>query len=275
MKRTRNISRRSTRKTSLGSSLIALLTDFGLSDHYVGTVKGVICSIHPSVTIVDITHEVLPQHVRQAGYLLWSAYRFFPTGTVFATVVDPGVGSKRRILAVRTPKYIFLAPDNMLLDFVLSEEKILEAVEVKTEKNPYILSPISHTFHGRDIFAPVAAYLARGISLKEIGNTIKIHPAMSPFVDADKAKSETGEILHIDHFGNIVTNIRAEMQALSSLTINKIVVSRWISNYSEAPVNTPCLISGSSGVAELVVKNGNAQQLMNVKVGDTILLNWK
>jgi len=279
MKRSRNdIPRRRVRSIPRTHSVIALLTDFGTRDHFVGTVKGVILSINPSATIVDISHEVQPQQIRQAGYLLWAAYKYFPAGTVFLSVVDPGVGTRRRILAVRTAKYTFLAPDNKLLDFVLSEEKVIEAVEVKIQNSPYILSPVSQTFHARDIFAPVAAYVANGVALKEIGKRITLRPSKQGLVESENNK--TAEVLHIDRFGNVVTNIRVSKNSvpstkLNSLMMNKKRVSRWVKSYTEASKQTPSLIAGSSGLVEIIVKNGSAERLLRAHVGDRMTIQWK
>ena len=277
MKRTRNdIPRRPVRGIPSRSSVIALLTDFGTSDHFVGVVRGVILSINPSATIVDITHEVQPRQIRQAGYLLWAAYKYFPAGTVFLSVVDPGVGTRRRILAIRTAKYTFLAPDNKLLDFVLSEEKVIESVEVKTQNSPYILSPMSQTFHARDIFAPIAAYIANGVALKEIGKRITLRPSKQELVESENKK--TAEVLHIDRFGNVITNIRmflAPSARLKSLVMNKKRVSVWSKNYTAASEQTPSLIAGSSGLVEIIVKNGSAERLLRAHVGDRMTIQWK
>ncbi|MCI0707490.1 MAG: SAM-dependent chlorinase/fluorinase [Ignavibacteriae bacterium] len=273
MKRKLTKSRRTARKVNREAPTIALLTDFGTTDHYVGTVKAVIRSINSTAAIIDITHEVSPQQIRQAGYLLWATYKFFPEGTVFLSVVDPGVGTKRRILAVRTSKFTFLAPDNMLLDFVLSQEQVIEAVEVSIESTPYVLSQRSNTFHGRDIFAPVAAYLASGVSLKEIGNPVKLHPVMSPFVGGQRERR--AEVLHIDRFGNLITNIRIDNRTIALLTLNSKRIDQWTSNYAEAPEGTPCLIIGSSELVEIVVKNGSAEQFLQARVGNTIDIQWQ
>jgi len=279
MKSTSNdIHRRPVRGKPSRHSVIVLLTDFGTSDHFIGAVKGVIFSINPSATIVDISHEVQPRQIRQAGYLLWAAYKYFPAGTVFLAVVDPGVGTRRRILAVRTAKYTFLAPDNKLLDFVLSEEKVIESIEVKTQNSPYILSPISQTFHARDIFAPVAAYVANGVALKEIGKRITLHPAKQQLVESKNKK--TAEVLHIDQFGNVITNIRMLKNSvpsakLKSLLMNKKRLSSWVKSYTEASQQTPSLIAGSSGLVEIIVKNGSAERLLRAHVGDTMTIRWK
>ncbi|TLY27641.1 MAG: SAM-dependent chlorinase/fluorinase, partial [Ignavibacteria bacterium] len=146
---------------------IALLTDFGLSDPYVGSMKGVISAIAPGTPILDLSHEVLPQNITQAGYLLWSCYKYFPAGTIFVCVVDPGVGSGRRVLCVDGAGYRFLGPDNGLLQLVLDSLDGYSIVIVENRR--YFRNEISPTFHGRDIFAPVAAHLSRGVRSASLG----------------------------------------------------------------------------------------------------------
>lgn len=260
--------------------VIALLTDFGLQDPYVGVMKGVIHSVNPRALVVDITHGVEPQNIRQGGYLLWSAYRYFPPNTVFVAVVDPGVGSARRILGVRTPRGTFLAPDNMLLDFILAEEAVLEAVEVYQQGNSFALSEISATFHGRDIFAPIAAHLSKGRRLGEVGKPIVVHRPMSPFLDVGKDKGSLGTVLHIDRFGNIVTNLRAgnyqeASTAVKEVSINKKPVRQWTKTYAEAPAGRPCCILGSSGLVEIVVKNDSAAHMLKAKIGHSLTVQWR
>lgn len=247
--------------------VIALLTDFGLQDQYVAAMKGVIKSINPAVDIIDISHEIQPYRIRQAAYVLWSVYKYFPKGSIFINIVDPGVGSKRRIVIIKTKRFIFLAPDNGLLDFILHEEKVLLAIEV-TEKTvkKYILNKISSSFHGRDIFAPIAAYISIRFSIKRFGVIIKLPVVISPFADlCTNAKNPC--ILHIDHYGNIITNIRSHqieesMKEIKALSIGHNMVSKWIRFYEEAPENTPCLMVGSCGLIEISVKKNSAARLL-------------
>lgn len=249
------------------TKIIALLTDFGIADHYVGTMKGVILSINPSVHVVDISHEVEPQRIAQGAFLLWSSYRYFPRGTIFVCVVDPGVGTTRRILALRTKEFTFVAPDNGLLDFIQSEEKILDAVEVRA-RHPFALERCSSTFHGRDIFAPVAAHLSLGTKLEVLGPTVSLPKVSSPFVTfTDKHKH--ARVLSIDRFGNIATNIRMEGRREAKgcgIKVGKRTIRRWTENYATAPSRTPCLIVGSSGVVEIVVRNGSTAKILRVDV---------
>jgi S-adenosylmethionine hydrolase len=259
--------------------VIALLTDFGLHDQYVAAMKGVLLSFHPTVRIVDITHDILPQKIRQAGYLLWSVYKFFPKRTIFVGIVDPGVGSTRRIIGVRTKQFTFLAPDNGLLDFVLSTEKVLEEIEVTEQDNKkYISNELSSTFHGRDVFAPLAGYLSKGIPLKRLGVSVVPHVVAPPFVQSP-TDAVRPCILHIDHFGNIITNLAAKntdqvAKDVQAISIGPNLVSRWIRFYDEAPENTPSLILGSSGLVEVSMKNKNAARLLSAELDAPVKVYW-
>lgn len=265
--------------------VIALLTDFGLEDHYVGTMKGVILSRNPQARIVDITHDVRPQRVRQAGYLLWASYRFFPPDTIFVCVVDPGVGSSRRIIAVRARRATFLAPDNGALDFILAEEPISGGVQIypfseSSLRRRQLISPsISTTFHGRDIFAPVAALLSMGKPLRHVGTTVEMKSPSSPFTSLQERRA-TAHVVNIDHFGNVITNIRAErtedeLSLPSALRVNKKLISTWIRYYDEAPPQTPCLIVGSNNLIEIVVRNGSASKLLSLDFDSKTEIVWR
>ncbi|HWP81212.1 MAG TPA: SAM-dependent chlorinase/fluorinase [Bacteroidota bacterium] len=263
-------------------SLIALLTDFGLSDHYVGTMKGVIVSANPGARIIDLSHDVRPQQVHEAGYLLWAAYTYFPKGTIFVCVVDPGVGSTRRILAVETEHYRFLTPDNGLLDYVLAEERIIAAREVVVTANgvkglPRVrIERISSTFHGRDIFAPVAAALSRGDQWTGEAPLLSLKTPDSVFVDSHRGKVQP-RILHIDRFGNLITNIRSsnfyEAKTLApALRVGKKRVRRWISNYSEGSLREPSLILGSSSLIEVVLREGSAARHLRASLATKLAI---
>lgn len=218
--------------------------------------KAVIASICPAARVIDISHDIGAQQVREGAYVLWSAYRFFPAGTVFVSVVDPGVGTNRRIIGIRTAKYMFLAPDNGLLDFIRADESTIASMEVRVDGSPYVLSHISSTFHGRDVFAPVAAYLSRGVDFGEIGTPVSLGPPGFSFFIPGQQQGEP-VILHIDRFGNIITNIRVNREANSvrSVSVGAKKVDRWVKNYLEAPARTPCLMVGSSGLIEIIMKN--------------------
>jgi len=186
---------------------ISLTTDFGLSDWFVGTMKGVIYRINPRVTVVDLTHDLLPGDIRAGSFALAAAYRYFPKGTIHVAVVDPGVGTDRKAIAVRTADYFFVGPDNGVLSFALRKERIksIHALENKT----HFLKPLSQTFHGRDIFAPVAAELSRGLAIRKLGPAVHdlVHlPWPEP---RHRQGSIKGEVVYIDRFGNAITNIEA------------------------------------------------------------------
>ncbi len=274
------------------ASVIALLTDFGVSDQYVGTMKGVILSTAPHAHLVDISHDVSPQNVVQAGYLLWASYKYFPEGSIFVCVVDPGVGSNRRIVCVKTSQYIFLAPDNGLLNFVLREENVKEAIEVRVVGRvirglPGVhVAGDSNTFHGRDILAPVAAALSQGKSWSADAPCTTLDVPPPQFVDSKNPKV-TARILHIDRFGNLITNIRIGAKGeikdfVPALRIGRLPagqagtrVGTWISNYAEAPPKKACLILGSSGLVEIVAKNSSAQKLLRATLSTPITIARK
>jgi len=256
-------------RTKNSDPVIALLTDFGTSDEYAGVMKGVILSIAPSARIVDISHNVEPQNVEEAGYLLWASYQHFPEGSVFVAVVDPGVGTERGILGLRTRRHTFLAPDNGLLDFILSEEHASSVVLLR-DAGAYVASNISKTFHGRDIFAPGAAWLAKGVPLSRLGVRRAIPKVASPFVSSD-APAARGRILHVDKYGNIVTNFRwKKSERERGVVLRDRRLRRWIENYEEGPRGVPCLIIGGTGLVEIVVKRESAAALLGVKAGETL-----
>ena len=251
-------------KKRVSRNLIALLTDFGDSDHYAGTMKGVILSINPRATIVDISHNVSPQNIQQAGYLLWASYQYFPKGTIFACIVDPGVGTDRKIVGVETDKFVFLAPDNGLLDMVLFQEEIRRSYEI--ESPPRIGStPISTTFHGRDIFAPLAASLSLGKSLSQFGKPCTMKKPASVFHAIEKNDSPA-RILHIDRFGNIITNIPAQYFGQCTIRIGRSKISRGVQSYAEAPLDNPVIIVGSSGLLEIALRDGSAADKLGVNL---------
>ncbi|MCR4317906.1 MAG: SAM-dependent chlorinase/fluorinase [Planctomycetes bacterium] len=191
------------------NSIIALLSDFGVKDYYVGAMKGVILSINPRANVVDISHNVVAQDVAEAGFTLSGCVPYFPTGTIFVSVVDPGVGSDRSIILVETDRHKFLAPDNGLLSLVMANETVVGITEVTNSK--YFLENISSTFHGRDIFAPCAAHLSLGVKVEALGKPLE-NPVMFDFGKPDVLDNGAlvGRVVHIDRFGNLVTNITRE-----------------------------------------------------------------
>ncbi|MBI3578360.1 MAG: SAM-dependent chlorinase/fluorinase [Ignavibacteriales bacterium] len=254
---------------SRSSPIVALLTDFGPKDQYVGVMKAAMLSLNPTLRFIDISHEVSPHNIREAGYLLWASYKYFPNGTIFLSVVDPGVGTNRKIIIARTKKYFFLAPDNDLLDFILLEEnaEIREVILAKNLPGIKDSSQLSSTFHGRDVFAPVAALLSQGKDWEIISRRTYLEPPKRKFYDSRHRKVQPA-ILHVDGFGNIITNIVG--RCVAGIAIDRSRMNTWISNYQSSPPNKPCLILGSSGLVEIVVKNGSAAQVLSASVNSTI-----
>jgi S-adenosylmethionine hydrolase len=259
---------------------ITLLTDFGLRDGYVAVMKGVILGIAPQVRLVDITHEIMPQAIGEASYVLQSAYRYFPPGTIHVVVVDPGVGSQRRAIAVATPDACFVAPDNGVLAPVIDEVRArsgggVQVVEL-TERR-FWLPEISATFHGRDIFAPVAAHLLCGTELQMLGRPLdRIEPAVMAAPQPQGPATLEGQILHVDRFGNCITNITvSDLEEYGigrklSVEIAGDRVSGLYPTYSMGPIGIPMALISSSGHLEVAVCNGNAAKALGVTGGDRL-----
>jgi S-adenosylmethionine hydrolase len=271
------------------SSVITLTTDFGVDDAYVATMKGVILSINPEANIVDITHSIEPQNIRQAAFILDYSYRYFPKKTVHVAIVDPGVGSERRGIVLKTPSALFVAPDNGVLSYVINELSSNEDLTVQYSKDQDLVTlgngfeaiaiteprfwrhPVSTTFHGRDIFAPVAAALSLDISPYELGEKItslQIFPIPKPFVDYQG--NLAGNVLYVDHFGNLITNIKKSDLPGKDILIGAAGHSiQGITNYYAEGEGLMAII-GSSGYLEISLKNGNAADFLNIGIGDEI-----
>jgi len=247
--------------------ILTLTTDFGLADHYVGAMKGVILGICPRARLVDISHQVTPFAIPEGAYTIAQAYRYFPRGTVHIVVVDPGVGSARRPILVEAAEQYFVAPDNGVLSLIFAREK--HKVRL-IASDRYFLKQVSATFHGRDIFAPVAAHLAKGISPSRIGKAIQDYlrpPFEKPRPTGNRAWS--GNILKIDRFGNIITNFRAEdFPAMDQLIIGRTRVRRMVGTYTEGRAGELVAIAGSSGYLEVSVNQASAAQKIGCASGD-------
>ena len=253
--------------------IIALLTDFGIKDYFVGAMKGVIFSINSEARIVDITHNIERQNVQSAGFTLASCYREFPQKTIFVMVVDPGVGSNRRAILVETDNYFFVAPDNGLLSLVLTNETNYKAFEL-TNPN-FFRQPVSQTFHGRDLFAPVVAWLSTGISPNEFGEEITdliLDNSLIPNrISADEIE---GQIIHIDHFGNLITNLKkSDLPEKFLLRVNGNIISKHQTFYGEAEAGGIFSILGSAGDLEIVAFRDSAKNLLNIKTGEKFALH--
>ena len=258
-------------------SIITLTSDFGTKDTYVGVMKGVILSINPSATIIDLTHEIPAQNVAVGAWQISKAYSYFPAGTIHLVVVDPGVGSDRRAVISQISDHIFVCPDNGLLSIISKESPIGNSVMI--ENDSYFLSHISNTFHGRDIFAPVAAYLAAGIAMSEFGPSIeRLHKINFSHIKFDNSQIE-GQIVWIDNFGNAVTNISQQSinQILPNLELQISFAHQKIfglcSAYNQVKTGEAIAIIGSSGHLEISVNQGSAQQLYGLSIGNFVSVN--
>ena len=251
--------------------LISLLTDFGTKDYFVGAMKGVILSINSEAKIIDITHDIEPQNIQSAGFTLASCYQNFPSKTIFVSVVDPGVGSNRRAILVETKNYYFIAPDNCLLSLVLNNESDYRVFELTNPK--FFLSNISQTFHGRDVFAPVAAWLSKGISPNEFGSkTTELAISKNAVPKRISADKIIGNILHIDNFGNLITNIRkSDLTTNFSIRINENMITKHQTFYAEAEEDEIFTIWGSAGYLEIVAYCNSAKDLLKARINDEIL----
>jgi len=259
--------------------IITLLTDFGEEDWFVGSMKGVIASICPGTRPIDITHLIPPGDIRRGAFALRCAYRYFPQGTVHMAVVDPGVGSDRGILVVQGGGYIFVAPDNGLLSYILTEIED-KSVYHATRKDLF-LDEASNTFHGRDIFAPLAAHLAGGISADQVGPVCR-EPITFPMPVCRSADNNHWEIEIItnDTFGNCITSMPVEKMKVSSdrklptgirlIGKNEAIYLPVVESYSAVEEGRPLAIPGSGGFLELAVNRGNAELKLNLQAGDKI-----
>jgi S-adenosyl-L-methionine hydrolase (adenosine-forming) len=243
--------------------VIALLTDFGTRDHYSGAIKGVVLSICPDTTLVDISHDVPPHDVAAGALELAASFKYFPAGTIFLVVVDPGVGSSRRGIAADTGEYRFVAPDNGVLTAVLDEQPAKRIVELSERK--YARPTVSRTFEGRDRFAPAAAWLAKGIDLAALGRAARTIERLDlPQVHISGAELD-GQVVRVDRFGNLVTNIdrrtfeRVAGQALD-IRIGSFQVSQVVSTYADVPAGDVCALFGSTDHLEIAANGSSAAE---------------
>jgi len=258
------------------NAVITLLTDFGLKDPYVASMKGVILKINPRCTIIDITHLVNPEDIEEGAFILANAYSTFPKGTIHLSVVDPGVGSLRKPILLVTTNYFFVGPDNGLLTLAAKREKVKQAVALTNPK--FFLPQVSTTFHGRDLFAPVAAHLSLGVKPKDFGHEVqswKELPFRKPWM---KAREWVGEIIHIDAFGNLVSNIDQQLFQFVEdrhfiIRVGRRTIKGLKKGYWEGKRNELIALFGSGGFLEISIREGNAQKLLKVNKGDPIQIN--
>ena len=257
--------------------IITLTTDYGTNDHLVGTLKGVILKIVPDATIVDITHNVTPFDLLDGALAIGCAYSYFPARTIHVVVVDPGVGTARRPLLVSAESQYFVAPDNGVLSLVFEREENLVVRHANVEH--YYLSPVSKTFHGRDVFAPVAAWLAKGSQASAMGDEITDHKkfAMPKPKLGDGALK--GVVLRVDSFGNLITNFRAEdlpADALQSgaltMKLGNQSVSKLVDSFAKGAQGEVFAYVGSAGFVEIGINRGNASKSLGIGRGVQVLL---
>jgi S-adenosylmethionine hydrolase len=252
--------------------MITLTSDFGLKDPYVAEMKGVILTINPNAIIVDITHNVEKFNIRMAAFTLSSAAPYFPRGTVHLAVTDPGVGSERRAILIQTKQEFFVGPDNGILVLAARQKGIEHIYQLTNPK--FILPKVSNTFHGRDVFAPVAAYIDKGVKPSEVGPEIA-EVEMPEFALMKRENgSLIGEVLHEDDFGNIITNINTEEIGQNNIVKVKLpTVSLRLAfgkTYSQVKQKEPTVLVGSHGFLEIALNQGSAAEKFHVKVGDRV-----
>jgi hypothetical protein len=255
--------------------LITLTTDFGTSDHFVAVMKGVILRIAPQVIIIDVSHHVKAFEISEGAFLVSQMYRYYPKGTIHVAVVDPGVGTSRRPLLVEAAGQFFIGPDNGLLSMVYSREKH-KAREITAEK--YFLQPVSTTFHGRDIFAPVAAHLACGVKPAQFGKRVEDH-LRKTFEHPMRNGKRTwmGTVLKADHFGNLITNFHVDEFAdirtrPFEMQVGIQKLDRLAQNYAGQEGAAPFVIVGSSGYLEVAVNQGSAAKTLGCGAGSPVEL---
>ena len=255
--------------------LITLLTDFGTADYFVGAMKGAAISVNPELEFLDLSHDIAPFDVFGAAYTLRCSYREFPRFTTHVVVVDPGVGSSRRPIFVMTDNYNFIGPDNGVFSYIYQIETVNRVIALTTDY--YFRKPVSDTFHGRDIFAPIAAWHAKGIDPRKMGDEITDYMKLE--TPAPKAVAPTmfkGTVIHIDRFGNLVTNFTAEhategrVSAGIRMRVNGREIPHLVSHYAGAPQGQPVAYLGSQGYIEIGISKGSAAKTLEVRRGTEV-----
>ena len=258
---------------------ITLTTDFGIDDPYVGQLKGAILKRNYSVRIIDITHGIPPQDILAGSVVLRTSYHHFPEQTIHMAVIDPGVGSQRAILAAASKQHFFIAPDNGLLTLLFMDNKIQQLHRVNN--TALLPTEVSSTFHGRDIMAPVAAALAAGMPLDKVGSRVApaecVHLNLpQPQIDANRI---TGQVLHVDHFGNVRTSItnhtlaEVELSRFAGIELNGHRIKKILATYSEGQPGELIAVIDSSGYLEIAVNRGNAARILDCYPGNQVILH--
>jgi hypothetical protein len=261
-------------------AIITLTTDFGTLDGYPGVMKGVILNIAPNAKIVDLSHEISPQDIMEAALLLWRSVPYFPDGTIHVAVVDPGVGTTRRAIAAQIGRQYFVGPDNgifsLVMDTAVSNGQLIWIGELN--KSAFWLPVVSSTFHGRDIFAPVAAHLASGISIKQLSTQINDPVRLELPPPIKSADGWIGQVIHIDHFGNLSTNIDGSTLRnikLVTIEIKGKLIDGLIASFADRLDGALVALIDSSGLLAISVVNGNAAQHIGSSIGDSVFVHIK
>jgi S-adenosylmethionine hydrolase len=258
-------------------SLITLTTDFGIRDYFIGVMKGVILGINPQADIVDLAHDLPAHDVLMGAFSLFTSYKYFPAGTIHVAVVDPGVGSSRIILAVRVGAYMIIAPDNGLISYILDETP---ADEIRGIENARIrLDSISQTFHGRDIMAPAAAHLSRGMPMEELGPRLPSVVRLPPFSARVNSEGIEGRVVYVDRFGNLMTNISNQDLAASTrrsptIIIGPVTVHGLTASYSSVPRGAYLAVPGSTGYLEIARNMERAENPPDLSLGTRVTVRW-
>lgn len=263
--------------TMCPAAIITLTTDFGTRDHYAGALRGAILTVNPRAVIADITHEIPAFDIAGGAYVLGTACGVFPPGTIHVAVVDPGVGSARHPVLIQTERFIFVGPDNGLFSLVARMERIVSMRRL--ENGGFFRESVSATFHGRDIFGPVAGHLSLGVGVPEFGPEMSGLVTLDLFKTAAKAKSIASHIIHIDHYGNAVTGItRGDFERLGRgsetvrLKIGTLAIRGLSRTYADGPRGRPMMLFGSSGFLEVALNQGAIARQRRLRVGQKVVL---
>jgi S-adenosylmethionine hydrolase len=257
--------------------IVTLLTDFSTKDHYVASMKGVILNINPNCLLIDITHHIKPHDVIEGAFILANAYSYFPKGTIHLSVVDPGVGGVRKPILLATQNFFFVGPDNGLFTLVAQRDRVRKVIVLTEQK--YFLPKVSMTFHGRDIFAPVAAHLSLGVKQNAFGDEIDSLEKFSFEKPITKNGKLIGGILHIDSFGNLVSNIDEEkffrfiQDRPYIIRVGRKIIHGLKRGYWKGRRGEPIALIGSGGFLEISIREGNAQKVLKVKKGGLIVIS--
>ena len=241
--------------------IITLTTDFGLDDHYLGVMKGVILGINSDAVITDITHGIPKYDIFKAAFTVRNIYKYFPKDSIHIVVVDPEVGSERKPIVVESEQGVFIGPDNGVFSFILEENKGTPIIEITNPK--YMLSDVSNTFHGRDIFAPAAAHISLGLEVTELGENVKSPISLEIKKPQVHDNEISGEVIYEDSFGNLITNIPRDLiEGYSKIQIDEFIIDSVASSYQDVEKGEVLAIIGSSGFLEISVNNGSASDLI-------------